>query len=591
MQDAWIKKTNGVGHEKDVKLAMSPANLFDGIGDTSALYETVTEWLESMLKETKTHRDIATDIDYDSRLTAPPPHSDSVRLVAVANGWFPETLDVCVDAGLAFLEEKGTRIAHNESTDHCVTPNPCTTVGAPSSSMKSHLIKKTDCYITSCVGAPEQVKTRDCFFGDATIKGINNALESWSMAAESSDEGAAVYDCGPTYSDASKGVNFLPKSRMNSYSQCEPADTATGKGHVHIGTAEIPYTFMHKVASQVEPAEIILKPIAHGFPKRHTIAFAPENCPHDESVQWKTADEALQGMHEWMCTYALPTRVRRELDGLAQDMHDTLKRAVKDFVHRMGRKGPKSWQTKLLFFHSDILRYSNLAHRKIYFWASKAHVPVESMVAFGSKDKIGLRPYAMALHKWRRQVHLHCGLTRFWENVLKTMQRLQPNPSNPFGRLQDPSSAVEEEPAIGASDPAQDLCKLDRLKLAILSHEKSREVFTTVDVRRWVRNTMALKQVAIAPQIAEALDALHQCGLLSVRDISDSMPRKRKADHLQSGSAEGDESPEKDGQPKAASGRQSKVRAYVKVTGAEIRGNEGAEKERKRLNVSVAAFA
>ena len=93
---------------------------------------------------------MAEDASHYQRLASPSPHAQSVRLVALANGWAPECLDLCVDCGLAFLENIGTRLSHNSATYHSVSPNTCTTIGAPSSSMKSHMVKKTDAYITSC---------------------------------------------------------------------------------------------------------------------------------------------------------------------------------------------------------------------------------------------------------------------------------------------------------------------------------------------------------------------------------------------------------------------------------------------------------
>ena len=131
---------------------------------------------------------------------------------------------------------------------------------------------------------------------------------------------------------------FLPKSRMNTYTQCEPIDTATGQSHLHLCTLENPYAFMHKVAAQIEPAEIISKTIAHGWPKRNTFAVGPHNSAHDESVPWQASDREIQDMHEWMCQNFLPHRTRIKLDGLSQDMYDAVKRAVKDFVQEYKRR-------------------------------------------------------------------------------------------------------------------------------------------------------------------------------------------------------------------------------------------------------------
>lgn len=69
----------------------------------------------------------------------------------------------------------------------------------------------------------------------------------------SAPQAANVYDT--PWSDKQPEIHFLPKAKMNIFTQAEMDDTATGIGMVHLGSAGQPYAFMHKVAGQQDIAE------------------------------------------------------------------------------------------------------------------------------------------------------------------------------------------------------------------------------------------------------------------------------------------------------------------------------------------------
>ena len=114
------------------------------------------------------------------------------------------------------------------------------------------------------------------------------------MAAVSHDEASGVYDVDgvPT----AKGVHTSPKHRMNNYTQCEPVDTATGAGSVHLGAADHPYSLMHKVAGQNRIATKICRPGCTGFSKRLAVVFGPKGSADDPEAILDGARDLLQGV-------------------------------------------------------------------------------------------------------------------------------------------------------------------------------------------------------------------------------------------------------------------------------------------------------
>ena len=219
---------------------------------------------------------------------------------------------------------------------------------------------------------------------DATIRGINDCIRKHNRAQESTAEGTAVYDCGPTYSDAAKGCHFIPKGRMLAFVNAEPIDTQTMQNQANLGHGNAKYTFMHKVFMQQEPAEITMRNHNIGFPKRLTIACAPQTTPHDE----------------WIYRGHLQHGKRGELDGFAQNLRATVQEAVNAITSRPDKDVPRVWKEKLFFFNTDTLRYSNLAKLKLDYWSQCSRLAG----VFGPENRIDKVAYAMAIHCWLPRV-------------------------------------------------------------------------------------------------------------------------------------------------------------------------------------------
>ena len=71
----YLDKARGFTTVKEFRKALLPAGLATGLHTYDEVYETTIKFLEKFNDETNTHRQIATDIHFDGRLTAPVPHA------------------------------------------------------------------------------------------------------------------------------------------------------------------------------------------------------------------------------------------------------------------------------------------------------------------------------------------------------------------------------------------------------------------------------------------------------------------------------------------------------------------------------------
>ena len=99
----------------------------------------------------------------------------------------------------------------------------------------------------------------------------------------------------------------------------------------------------------------------------------------------------------------------------AQDMRQTVQEAVNAICKRPDKEVPRAWKEKLLFFNTDTLRYSNLAKLKLDYWSRFSTLTG----VFGAPNRVDKVAYAIAIHRWLRQVALHPGLIRFWEQAVR----------------------------------------------------------------------------------------------------------------------------------------------------------------------------
>lgn len=91
------------------------------------------------------------------------------------------------------------------------------------------------------------------------MKGIRTAIKKFERAAASCDELANMM---PTpWSDLNNGVHYLSRSKMNTFTQCEPDSVITGSGAEHV----VSYAMQFKAFGQVEVVAWVASPDLSGL--------------------------------------------------------------------------------------------------------------------------------------------------------------------------------------------------------------------------------------------------------------------------------------------------------------------------------------
>ena len=280
-------------------------------------------------------------------------------------------------------------------------------------------------------------------------------------------------------------------------------------------------------------------------------------------------------------TFTAPALAQKlTLDGYALSVYRAAKEALVDAMKEMPRM-PPAWQSKLQFFHSDVLRETHKVMRACQFLNSKFGKSDAGRVA-AAADEI-----SVGLMRWLRQVQLHFGFYRYTQRKQKNDQ----------GRnevhdavLADPKD--EEEKELQAPE--------DELMRLILEKAPKDRVFTTTTVREWFRNKRdTWFRSGLAEKISTAIDHLRTEKLLqqcSSRATEPPSQLSQPADEPEPDAEKAGPKSKKAGSKNAAR-RPNKVargRPTVTVkkrTLAEIMQDEAADQERKRLKVNSSEFA
>ena len=125
--------------------------------------------------------------------------------------------------------------------------------------------------------APVDIKTRNVFLADATLRGIRLTIYNCNRVAAVTDE---IVNCFQTPWTEECGFQLLSPSKMCTHTQCEPDDVITATGPLHLEN----YKFMLKHGGQTEACEWVLRMNANGFFKRPKITFSPNKNLMDDSM-------------------------------------------------------------------------------------------------------------------------------------------------------------------------------------------------------------------------------------------------------------------------------------------------------------------
>ena len=135
---------------------------------------------------------------------------------------------------------------------------------------------------------------RDSFLVEATLKGCRTSILNNGAFAACSDEASNTLQT--PWSDACAGINFLSRSKLNTFSQAEHDSVVTAAGRICLNS----YKCMVKLWAQLEAAEWVVKPTPSGFPKRCSVAFSPDRNPVDEDVATGVSVGFVRQLHDFL---------------------------------------------------------------------------------------------------------------------------------------------------------------------------------------------------------------------------------------------------------------------------------------------------
>ena len=113
-------------------------------------------------------------------------------------------------------------------------------------------------------------------------------------------------------------------------------------------------------------------------------------------------------MHDYVFSHHASADEKISLDGFALSVYQAAKQAITDIIQE--KKVPLSLaaKTKLLFFHSDVLRAALRVMRAAQFLKSKASLASIAVTEAG-RTRVNVDEFTAALFSWKRQLEIHLG--------------------------------------------------------------------------------------------------------------------------------------------------------------------------------------
>ena len=290
-------------------------------------------------------------------------------------------------------------------------------------------------------------------------------------------------------------------TKLNTWTQGEPDAPTTGNGSFSLTH----YNFLLKVAGQTEVVEEVVQPRVHGFQKRLKQVWSLSENPTQDQQLFKASDKLIQDWHDWMhskCVEQPPVVI--SLSGQALSMYNAAKQAITDFVSE--NKLPPVFRTKLVFFHSDVLRDAHKVFRSVQFLTTLCPKLPED-----SREAMSLDEFTVALHKWIRQIQWHFGSYRFAAS----------KKDEAAAGLSSNSKAAESQQILCSIPETEEQAPLDAeaLFLRTLMHRAPPDAWFTSADRLLLKNLRGTTfKSELSKRIEKGVGHLIDHGLLKPRD-------------------------------------------------------------------------
>ncbi|CAL1158597.1 unnamed protein product [Cladocopium goreaui] len=437
---------------------------------------------------------------------------------------------------------------------HEISPAIMVVLGGAASSRKS----PNNAFAVHMIQNSKNADTtmKDSYLVEATLKGCRTSILNNGGFACVSDELSNTLQT--PWSDHSAGINFLSKSKLNTFSQAEHDSVVTAAGRMCLNS----YKTMVKLWGQLEAAEWVLRPTPNGFPKRCSVAWSPDRNPVDPDVAAGMSTGFIAQLHDFALGFPGARPSRCGPDEYAATILQTVRRAVHDWLDE--HHVDSNLSAKLGFVGTDMLRYAQVNMRIAQYCEMAA-----------------------AFWQWERQVFLVCGYLRYIRGLERNLglnDRDRSICGLAAGMLHADAPVNYKQQALETAE--------DKLKHDILSCPKARGEFTSALMREELRHKHR-KAKDFKSMLLKAIDGLVAHGLL----LCDKDPRKEmrpKKKRRKNQAAQGAEEPEAAADAPAA-GEQKEVAASRVVLSlrkpalAEL--TEEAEAERLKMSNTVQKWA
>jgi len=471
-----------------------PLDLFNGLGDLAEIQATVARKLEQIIRDPREHREIATDTAFSVNSVLPSVVATAVKTVATSQGWNAECLANCLACNIGFLEHHETRLAQRPDRLHQVSPNIPTIIAAASSARKSSLCKFTTDLLVTQDTPIDAIKDRSVFTVDATLRGIRNSLQNYGRCSVCSDEIVNTYRT-PWSENGGTGVNFLSRSKMNTYLSCERDDVLTGLHTTHIDN----YSFQHKVFGQVAACEFVMRPEPHGSHKRMTFVVSEDTPRSNQCQECGDSSDFMRWMHSQMMRGPILTPEVICFDEFTQTFFHAVTLAIENFIQETQGPINSPFRVKLGFYDTDLIRLWNVNHRYLKMLLYRRW---PGGLPGGEEPRgLGAHAFGLALRGWLRQLQLHHGFYKYAVHCFSTVG----SSNRSYDGFERELGAVMANG--GVERPGSHLDGMDRLMHTVALKCKSLSSTTVNGVIRNLQYTKSLAK-AVADVVDEILDTL-----------------------------------------------------------------------------------
>ena len=162
---------------EDIEKAIHHPMLFTGFESEDAARRTIMARLTALASETRNHRELSDDPDFQLRRVMPVSFADAITAIATREGWHRECLYQELKCCTAFTENPATKLKERVSDLHARACNiPCLRA-ADASARKTSLDGYGTHLLTDGRDSPPEFHDRSFIAGDCTVRCIRNSSE------------------------------------------------------------------------------------------------------------------------------------------------------------------------------------------------------------------------------------------------------------------------------------------------------------------------------------------------------------------------------------------------------------------------------